>query len=132
MRVTARFAVLCALLGAVAACSDASGPGNGFLGWTQVDAAGPFTCALDADGTAYCWGDASQGQLGVTASAITCDSAGPCIEPTPLPVAGHQSWTSFSAEYGATCGVTGGFAYCWGLGPSGELGSGDTEPRSFR
>jgi len=50
--------------------------------FTTVAAGGGETCALTANGTAYCWGENLEGQLGIDAT----DPARP--EPTPVNVEG--------------------------------------------
>ena len=75
-----------------------------------------FTCALVADGTAYCWGDNRQGQLGLGAPDST-----PRGTPTAMP---NFKWQSISARDNVACGIdTAGAAYCWGWS-SGVVGSG--------
>jgi alpha-tubulin suppressor-like RCC1 family protein len=78
------------------------------------------SCALTADGAAYCWGDNNAGQLG----------ANPLVEPTratPAPAAPGFAFVAIAAGLEHTCGLTGaGLAYCWGRNSSGELGDGTT------
>ncbi|UCG85729.1 MAG: hypothetical protein JSW71_17690 [Gemmatimonadota bacterium] len=77
------------------------------------------TCALLADGTAYCWGWNRYGQLG---DGTQTDR----FQPTP--VATSLRFTAISAGAGHTCALTAeGSAYCWGLNWSGELGNGTTD-----
>ncbi|HST57171.1 MAG TPA: Ig-like domain-containing protein, partial [Longimicrobium sp.] len=83
-----------------------------------VDAGGGVTCAVEAGGTARCWGDNNYGQLG------TGTSTGEFR--TPMLVAGGHTWVDVqpSVFFGSvTCGLTtAGKAYCWGAGPA--LGNG--------
>ena len=75
-------------------------------------------CAIEAGtGRAYCWGDASYGQIG------TGSTAGQLV---PTPVAGGLTFASLSAGYYHTCGVTAGTGrrYCWGSNRSEQLGTG--------
>ena len=105
---------------------------------TQVDTDVPFvsitagfnhTCALDAAGRAYCWGDNRNGELG---SSLTGDCGGWNLEGTapscrarPVPVSTSLVFRSLTAGKSFTCGVTAdGQAYCWGLGNEGQLGTG--------
>jgi alpha-tubulin suppressor-like RCC1 family protein len=82
-------------------------------GWEQ-------TCARASDGSAYCWGDNSYGQLGNGSAASTR---------TPVQVAGALSFTSIGAGVIFACGLTtGGAAYCWGNNTAGQLGIGPTSP----
>jgi alpha-tubulin suppressor-like RCC1 family protein len=105
---------------------------------TQVDTDVPFvsitagynhTCALDAAGRAYCWGDNRNGELG---SALTGDCDGwsqagpePSCQARPVPVETSLEFRSLAGGASFTCGLTAdGQAYCWGLGNEGQLGAG--------
>jgi alpha-tubulin suppressor-like RCC1 family protein len=71
-------------------------------------------CALTADGTPYCWGDNTTGELG---NGTTTPST------IPVAVSGGLHFSSISAGYAHTCGVTSaGAAYCWGDNEFGQLG----------
>ncbi len=71
-------------------------------------------CGLTANGSAFCWGTGSSGQLGNGAAS---DS------PIPVPVSGGLTFASLSAGGWFTCGLTAtGAAYCWGDDDYGELG----------
>lgn len=75
------------------------------------------TCGIATDGTGWCWGRGSDGQLGTGefASAVL----------TPLPVAGGHTFRAISAGARHTCGITmAGAAYCWGANELAQLGSG--------
>ncbi|HEY2831738.1 MAG TPA: hypothetical protein VGJ14_04885 [Sporichthyaceae bacterium] len=80
------------------------------------------TCAVTADGAAWCWGADNDGQLG---NGSTSTGA---IGPTK--VAGIPSGVaSISAGGVHTCAVTRtGAAQCWGLNNSGQLGNGTSDP----
>src|SRR5439155_17046564 len=123
-------------------CSSAPLAVAGGLTFSSLSAGWGPTCALTANGTAYCWGDNSDGDLGVgtnTGSLQTC-SIGACSY-TPLAVAaglafttlgagncaGGRTFTSLSPFSFHTCGLTtAGVAYCWGSNSNGELGDGTT------
>jgi alpha-tubulin suppressor-like RCC1 family protein len=109
-------------------CSSAPLPVAGGLTFSLLSAAWGPTCALTATGTAYCWGDNSNGELGIgadTGSVQTC-SVGPCSY-TPLAVAGGLAFTTLGASNYHACGLTtSGAAYCWGDNATGELGIGVT------
>jgi alpha-tubulin suppressor-like RCC1 family protein len=82
-----------------------------------VVAGNAHTCGLIGDGTAYCWGDNSFGQLG--SGTFVSGST------TPVAVSGSRSYTALVAGADHTCGLTGdGRAYCWGRNDDGELGNG--------
>ena len=82
--------------------------------------AGSFhTCALTAEGVAYCWGTNTKGQLG----------DGTLIErPLPTPVTTELRFASLTSGANHTCGLTAeGTAYCWGANSEGELGAPTTQ-----
>ena len=74
------------------------------------------SCSLSTTGTAYCWGENADGQLGIgsTTSANT-----------PNAVGGGSTFAQISAGYAHTCGIAvGGQAFCWGRNDRGQLGDG--------
>ncbi|MGH7701089.1 MAG: RCC1 domain-containing protein, partial [Gemmatimonadales bacterium] len=74
-----------------------------------------FSCALNAQGAAFCWGTNSFGELGTG----TTDQA-----TTPQAVVGEVTFASLSAAGRHTCALSPtGIAYCWGLNDVGELGT---------
>jgi alpha-tubulin suppressor-like RCC1 family protein len=83
--------------------------------------------ALDKTGVAYAWGANANGQLGVGN-----------VTPRSSPVAVLGSLTFAKVNCGLTSGLasyytgltTAGAAYAWGLNTNGNLGVGDTTPRS--
>lgn len=66
------------------------------------------TCALTAQGKAYCWGDNYYGELGIGSPGEKSQ--------IPRPVAGNLTFRSIAgAFYSTYCALTGaGQAYCWG------------------
>ena len=94
----------------------------------QISAGIVQTCGVVTSGAAYCWGDDTFGQLGVSPSLLV-DQCGtqrlPCSK-LPVPVYGRQQFTEISTGPGShSCGVTTrGNLYCWGLGLSGQRGDG--------
>lgn len=74
----------------------------------QISAGASHTCLLKSDGTVWCWGDNTRGQLGNgnnTSSSI----------PVQVSDAGVQ-YKSISVSDNMSCGVTiSGAARCWGL-----------------
>jgi alpha-tubulin suppressor-like RCC1 family protein len=67
------------------------------------------TCALTADGAAWCWGGNSGGALG-NGSASANSFA-------PVAVAGELTFVSLEATGGYVCGITtAADLYCWGRG----------------
>ncbi len=129
--VTVRGRVLCwganhrGQLGDGAGGDDTSGanreapvPVAGGTAFARVFAGAAHTCALTADGAAWCWGENAAGQLGDgTAERRTA----------PVAVAGGLRFTALSAGAEHTCGVTAdGSAWCWGGNGTGALGNGET------
>lgn len=96
------------------------------LRFVAISAGGSHTCALTADGDAYCWGLNATGQLG---DGTTTDRATPTLVSGGLVFAsisaGGHGATSSTPPAGTTCGVTtNGRGYCWGASASGGLGAG--------
>jgi alpha-tubulin suppressor-like RCC1 family protein len=87
---------------------------------TDITAGDSWTCALDSNGAAYCWGQNGSGQLGnnsTTPSAV------------PVAVTGGHAFTEISAsDLGDhTCAIdTAGKAWCWGVNTNGQLGNNST------
>jgi alpha-tubulin suppressor-like RCC1 family protein len=80
------------------------------FGW--VGAGDARTCALGADGYAYCWG------LTPALGRSTL----------PLPAPGTTRFTAITMGHRFACGlVAGGAAYCWGANESGQLGNGSQD-----
>jgi alpha-tubulin suppressor-like RCC1 family protein len=95
----------------------------------SVVAASLYSCALDAAGQPYCWGNNVYGRLGAP-STETCFESTPCST-RPVAVTGGLTFTTLSGLWGHICGLTaGGAAYCWGTNWQGELGDGTTTPRA--
>ncbi|HRI64102.1 MAG TPA: EGF domain-containing protein [Polyangium sp.] len=88
--------------------------------WTSISAGSTHVCALRADGSLYCWGSNTRGQIGdgTTNNAIlpTLVSAGP--------------WVAVSAGTDFTCGLRMDHTlWCWGLNTSRQLGDTTTTQR---
>jgi len=87
--------------------------------WAQVSAGNSYTCALKQDGRLFCWGANSSGQLG---NNSTSSSLLPVQENTSA-----TDWAQVQAGSSHTCAVKrDGRLFCWGHGPSGELGNNST------
>ena len=103
----------------------AGSTGNGSVnpGPPSVSAGSTVTCAVMADGSARCWGDDAEGDLGdgrQTQSAL------------PVTVSGLVGTVDIEAGIGETCAVTtGGVAWCWGANDQGQLGDNQAEPFSL-
>jgi alpha-tubulin suppressor-like RCC1 family protein len=81
-------------------------------GTVMVSAGNNHTCAIDAQGSAFCWGLATSGQLG-NGTVLT--------SPTPVAVSGELTFAAIDATLGRSCAVTiSGAVYCWGTAPLGD------------
>ncbi len=92
----------------------------------QVVAGANFTCALDEDGFAYCWGGNGSGQLGNGTTE-------PSLTPVPVgEVEFTPQFTSLSAGDIHVCGIaTDEQTYCWGNNSTGQLGIGGTTSQTI-
>src|SRR5439155_640288 len=94
----------------------------GITGAVAVAARGYHSCALLGDGTVWCWGRNSDGQLG---NGTTIGS------PVPGRVAGLPSATAVSGGFQHTCALLAdGTVQCWGRNLEGQLGDGTTTSSS--
>jgi alpha-tubulin suppressor-like RCC1 family protein len=85
--------------------------------WTDVKAAGATVFAKKADGTFWCWGYNSEGELGLG------DTTG---KSTPVQLPG-TNWSTILPSWGFSIGLkTDGTLYSWGMGTGGVLGTGST------
>lgn len=84
-----------------------------------------WSCGLDQDNRAYCWGNGADGQVG------NGSNSGRNVEPDAV-VGGLRFMSLSSSMFGAhTCGVTtDSLAYCWGANSYGQLGDGTTNGRA--
>ena len=86
-----------------------------------IAAGGYHTCALLGDGTARCWGQNDNGQLGDNSTTQRL---------TPVAVSGLSNAVAISAGLDHTCAVlSDGTARCWGHNSDGRLGDGTTTER---
>lgn len=97
-------------------------PVSGRHTFAELFAGGLISCALTADGTAYCWGGNAAGQLGAGSPRAFLSA--------PTPVAGSHRFRKLTigsldaAERQHVCGITlAGQMYCWGSGASGAAGN---------
>jgi alpha-tubulin suppressor-like RCC1 family protein len=93
-------------------------PGN-TSAWTEIAAGLNYTCALRQDGTLWCWGRNTQGQLGDTTTTARAD-------PKQVLPLGAADWVEISASGEFTCARrASGALFCWGRNDVGQLGAGD-------
>jgi alpha-tubulin suppressor-like RCC1 family protein len=93
-------------------CVEAKSP-------VSIAAGNTHSCAVSADASGYCWGNASGGALGNGATAGSFSA--------PDSVRGGLAFMSIVAGAGHSCGLTAdSVAYCWGLNNWGQLGIGTT------
>lgn len=106
---------------------DGGFPGDGGAGgWTSVSAGGRHTCGMRPDGTLWCWGHNTWGELGIGTSGLGAEKS------FPVQVdAGTATWASTSAGGGHVCAIrSDGTLWCWGFNFNGEVGDGTTAERS--
>ena len=94
---------------------------SGGLTFTEIDTGTRAACGLTADGSAYCWGANSGGELGI---GRRDDGA----HPTPQRVSGDVRFRALSLGE-VSCGIsTDVHLYCWGVTAGGHLGNGENRP----
>lgn len=90
--------------------------------FAAVSAAYAHTCGVTTAGVGYCWGDNTQGELGI--GSLTSTTA-------PTAVLGGLTFASISPGRYFSCGVTtANAAHCWGDNFYGELGDGTKVQRT--
>ena len=90
--------------------------------FVDISAGGNHTCAVAADGSAWCWGLNSVGQIG-DLSTISRSS--------PVAVSNSSVFRRITTGMSNTCALTTtGEAWCWGDNRAGQLGEGTTREMS--
>jgi alpha-tubulin suppressor-like RCC1 family protein len=85
------------------------------LRFTKISAGFQHTCAITAQGEAFCWGANELGQLGIGGPTSPMSS--------PVRVPGAANLVQISAGRHHTCGATADLGgLCWGANAHGELG----------
>lgn len=93
------------------------------LPWVHVGAGAEHTCAITSDGTMWCWGQDTEGQLGTGIPGGQASS--------PLPLATTARFASVDAGKDHTCAIgTDDGLYCWGDNGLGQLGD-PSAPRAL-
>jgi alpha-tubulin suppressor-like RCC1 family protein len=100
-----------------------------------LSAGGSHTCAIAADGSAYCWGSNADLQVGNKETERACGYQLTRCFTTPQRLAGARRYVAIAASDaplgsgtplgGHTCALTAeGRVFCWGLNEAGQLGGG--------
>jgi len=96
--------------------------------WRTIDAGTQHVCGIRQSGQLACWGDRTDGRIGVGLAMGT--------QTSPLSVDAATDWASVSAGDKHTCAIkTSGQLFCWGYNggasaQSGQLGVGDFDLRA--
>jgi alpha-tubulin suppressor-like RCC1 family protein len=100
------------------ACSTRPIGVDGGHAWSAISAGDHHVCGITITGELYCWGESLF--WGGSADGTPQASASPVL------VAAGMAFSEVSAGGTYTCGIAqaSGAAYCWGLGGSGEVGTG--------
>lgn len=95
-----------------------TGLGSGVV---DLDGNWEHTCAIKADGTAWCWGEKANGRLGDGAPIRTGYGG---TQGTPVQVAGLTNVTAIATGARHTCAIVGASErWCWGSNQHGALGN---------
>jgi alpha-tubulin suppressor-like RCC1 family protein len=104
-------------------CNKIPTPVTTDLRFTDITAGSGFTCGISTGSRVYCWGQNTEGQLG-----IGTPSSG---ETYPVAVNSSTSFVKVYAGNGDACGIdVSGNAWCWGFNIWGQLGDGSTLNRA--
>lgn len=99
---------------------------GGCTSWAQMSVAGNYSCSVDSNGKAYCWGDNTQGYLGNNSTtqslvAVAVDTTG---------VLSGKTVKSISVGSDHSCVIASDdLVYCWGYNWAGALGDNSTTRR---
>jgi alpha-tubulin suppressor-like RCC1 family protein len=88
----------------------------------RLSAGGDFSCARGTDGTLECWGDNRLGQLG-TGDVVSQK------KPVAVTTLGARVVRVSTGATHACAFTDDGVVWCWGDNRSGQLGTGDQDPR---
>jgi len=89
---------------------------------SSVSAGGTHTCAYTSDGSAWCWGNNQQGQLGSAAGDVS-------TEPAEVDLGGDKVAHVYAGGAHSCAAKVDGSLWCWGSNTYGQLGTGDDDPR---
>jgi hypothetical protein len=91
----------------------------------SISSGSGFSCGIDVEGTAICWGRNDYGQLGrgyvtkrLSVESLERDAA-------PTPVKTQLKFSAIGAGFGHVCGISLGNqeVWCWGNNSAGQLGN---------
>lgn len=106
---------------------DTPVPVQGGITFSSTSAGAFHACGLARGGALYCWGNNSNGELGLGFTGSTFGSG----SSVPARVATGQVFVQVSAGGAHSCGVTKNrTGYCWGANHHGQLGDGTTAVRN--
>ena len=95
--------------------------------WRTISIGGGFMCGIQTDGSLWCWGDSSNGQLGLG----TAPDGTPIGASVPTQVGTDHDWSVLSAGFFHACAIkTDGSLWCWGGNLYGAVGDGTEIDRS--
>lgn len=117
-------------LGDLTARSKPDGPIGGRADWTAIATRFNHACALAKDGSLWCWGENSEGQLGrndpappTSHEVCRAPSTDSVCRYTPTPVTTLTDVFTVDTGDGHTCATkTDGSLWCWGRNSSCQLG----------
>jgi alpha-tubulin suppressor-like RCC1 family protein len=115
--------------GAYACQCNAGFSGDGLVchnGWQSIATGGATTCATRTDGTLWCWGDGSQGDL---ANGSINPGGGVAYDrDCAVQVGSSAGWLKVAPGLSHVCAIqsaggspTAGTLWCWGLNTNGQL-----------
>jgi len=124
--------VAAAVVGLLVACSEPTTSVRRFAilddvgaaNWRSVSVGGEHTCAIDSNGSVYCWGSNELGQLGIARPDTVCgtEKARYACSLVPRIIDLKAKFLSISAGAKHTCGITvARDAYCWGSNIAGQV-----------
>jgi alpha-tubulin suppressor-like RCC1 family protein len=103
-------------------------PVSGRLRFVALSAGALHSCGITDAGSAFCWGGAARGQLGLSFVFLTsrCGPTNQACSTVPIRVSGWRLFTQISAGQGDhSCALTlAGNVFCWGAGGMGQRGDG--------